>query len=220
MKTFLWVLFGFFAVAIGFYPVMVFYMPEDQGLLASKSADLLASPVWRGAFYTHISLGGLALLTGASQFSTRLRLRLTWLHRSLGTTYVVACVGSGVAGLYLAFHATGGVLNSVGFGGLALAWLGTTIPAWWLIRQRRIQDHRRWMVRSYSLTFAAVTLRIYLPLLADVLGLGFPTAYAIVAWLCWVPNLVVAEWIISKMGPMSPHPRSDAGASPPAAVSR
>jgi len=198
MKTLLWVLFGSLAVAIGFYPVVVWNMPDDQGLLASKSADLLADPVWRGAFYAHISLGGLALLTGASQFSTRLRGRWTQLHRVLGTSYVLACVGSGTAGLYLAVHATGGLPNALGFSGLAVAWLGTTIPAWWLIRQRRIEAHRRWMIRSYALTFAAVTLRIYLPLLADALGLGFSTAYAIVAWLCWVPNLIVAEWMVRR----------------------
>jgi Predicted membrane protein (DUF2306) len=48
------------------------------------------------------------------------------------------------------------------------------------------------MIRSYSLTFAAVTLRIYLPV-ALASGVPFEIAYPAIAWLCWVPNLFVAE---------------------------
>jgi hypothetical protein len=50
------------------------------------------------------------------------------------------------------------------------------------------------MTRSYALIFAAVTLRIYLPFLAT--AFGEHDGYAIVAWACWVPNLLVAEWLI------------------------
>lgn len=51
------------------------------------------------------------------------------------------------------------------------------------------------MIRRYALTFAAVTLRIYLPL-SQVAGLPFDPAYQTISWFCWVPNLIVAEWII------------------------
>ena len=51
------------------------------------------------------------------------------------------------------------------------------------------------MVRSYALTLAAVTLRFYLPAsLAN--GLPFEAVYAVIAWACWVPNLIVAEWLV------------------------
>jgi hypothetical protein len=54
------------------------------------------------------------------------------------------------------------------------------------------------MVRNFALTFAAVTLRLWLP--GSVLsGVPFEVAYPIVAWLCWVPNLVVAE-LLSLVG--------------------
>jgi hypothetical protein len=57
--------------------------------------------------------------------------------------------------------------------------------------------HRRWMIRSYALTLAAVTLRIYLPA-SMLLGIPFPVAYPAIAWLCWVPNLLVAQWMIGS----------------------
>jgi len=54
-------------------------------------------------------------------------------------------------------------------------------------------NHRRWMIRSYSLTLAGVTLRIYLPL-SIASGIPFLDAYQAIAWACWVPNLLVVEW--------------------------
>jgi hypothetical protein len=62
------------------------------------------------------------------------------------------------------------------------------------IRQGRIADHRDWMLRSYALTLAAVTLRLYLPA-SQIAGISFLIAYPAIAWLCWVPNLLVAEWM-------------------------
>jgi hypothetical protein len=50
------------------------------------------------------------------------------------------------------------------------------------------------MIRNFALTFAAVTLRLYLPPVL-IVGLPFAMSYAIIAWLCWVPNLLVAEWL-------------------------
>ena len=44
------------------------------------------------------------------------------------------------------------------------------------------------MLRNFSLSLAAVSLHLYLPLSA-VLGIPFESAYPVIAWLCWVPNL-------------------------------
>jgi hypothetical protein len=52
---------------------------------------------------------------------------------------------------------------------------------------------RRWrccLARcSSGLGFAAVTLPLYLPASA-LPGLDFATAYAAIAWLCWLPDLL------------------------------
>lgn len=41
---------------------------------------------------------------------------------------------------------------------------------------------------------AAVMLRLYIP--SSVLaGVDFAIAYPVVAWRCWLPNLLVAEWM-------------------------
>jgi hypothetical protein len=66
--------------------------------------------------------------------------------------------------------------------------------------RRDIPTHRAWMVRSYALIYAAVTLRIALPLLVIAFG-DFLPAYRAVAWLSWVPNLLWAEWHVRRRAP-------------------
>lgn len=66
--------------------------------------------------------------------------------------------------------------------------------AYLTIRKKEINNHQKWMIRSYALTFAAVTLRIWLPLFQYGFGMDFLTAYMIIAWLCWVPNIIWAQW--------------------------
>jgi len=198
MKRLGWVVFAFFAMSIGLYPIIYLLISETFGLLSSKSTELLNSDLWNWAFYQHILLGGIALLTGWSQFNQRLRNRYLSIHRSLGKIYVIACILSGSAGLYLSFYATGGLVASLGFGGLAIAWLISTLKAFLSIRNKEIDKHQQWMIRSYALTFAAVTLRIYLPL-SQIVQIEFIAAYRVIAWLCWVPNLLVAEWMVSQL---------------------
>lgn len=214
MKITLWILFIVFAVAIGLYPLVYAFFDMSQGLLATKPPILALDEIWDFSFFIHISTGGLALLIGWSQFVERFRVRYLRLHRFIGKTYVIAVLLSGISGLYIAAFATGGIISIMGFGSLAIAWLFTTVKAYTKIRKGEVDSHERWMIRSYALCFAAVTLRVWLPLMQFAIGLDFFIAYRIVAWLCWVPNLVVAEILVGFLKkPLiyhnQPHPRSD-----------
>lgn len=105
----------------------------------------------------------------------------------------------------MAFHVFGGVAARAGFVVLALGWLYSGIRAYLAIRSRDISSHRRWMVRNFALTFADATLRIYLPgsMLA---GIDFEIVYPIIAWLCWVPNLIAAEVLMNYTAASSAVP--------------
>jgi hypothetical protein len=75
-------------------------------------------------------------------------------------------------------------------------WLLTAALALARARQRRFDEHRAWTMRSYSLTFAAATVRLAgLPILVL-------TRDPIVAITCtfwsWILNLVVAGWFIRR----------------------
>jgi hypothetical protein len=148
-----------------------------------------------GALVFHATLASVALILGGFQLWPRLRARWPAWHRRAGTLYVACCLLAGLAGLLLAAGASTGPVSTAGFGLLALLWIGFTANAWRLARARDYIRHRRWMIRSFALTFAAVTLRLYLPVLF-IAHLDFNTGYRAIAFLCWVPNLVVAElWL-------------------------
>ena len=194
-----WVAFGLLAVVIGLYPLMYLVMTRDMGLLASKSDALLADIGWRTAFYGHISFGGLALLTGWTQFSRKLRRTRLTLHRRLGLVYFTAVMVSGVCAVYLSFFSTGGWIPALGFFLMGIFWIGFTLLAYRSILQRDIRVHGNWMIYSYAVCFSAVTLRIWLPLLTFLLG-DFLPAYKIVAYLSWIPNLFFAYFWIQRRG--------------------
>ena len=195
-RKILWVLFVVFAIVIGLYPIAYYVFDMSGGLLGTKSLDILQDAIWKTVFYIHISFGGIALLLGWSQFSSRLRARNMQLHRRLGIAYLVCVFMSGLAGLYIALYASGGIIAQLGFTGLAVGWLFTTFRAYSAVLKRDLRSHENYMIRSYALCFAAVMLRLWLPLFQFGLHIEFFAGYRIIAWLCWVPNLLVAEAII------------------------
>ena len=189
-----WILFAALAISIGLYPILYFILDRKFGLLSSKNDVLLANIFWNTAFYIHIVTGGLAMLIGWIQFSTRIRNANLTLHKQVGKIYVISALFGGLSGIYIGFYATGGLIPSLGFVGLGIVWFLSTLDAYLKIKNGNITGHEIMMIYSYAACFAAVTLRIWLPLLIILFG-DFIVAYSIVAWLCWVPNIVVAYLI-------------------------
>jgi hypothetical protein len=186
-----------FALMIGSYPFFYLFIDMTGGLLATKSDTLINSWIWNTGFYTHIIGGGIALLIGWVQFSKKLRkMYLNW-HRWVGRVYVVSVLLSAVAGIGVGYFATGGIIPAAGFMSLGVAWFYTTYKAFAYAKSVDIQNHQKMMIYSYALCFAAVTLRIYLPILTGIFN-DFIPAYRIVAWLCWVPNLFFAHYLVTK----------------------
>lgn len=192
MRGFNKILLYFLTFGVAGYAAFVYgVLPLGSLVHPDMKANFLAHS---GGIYTHAFASILALLLGPFQFSVRLRQNHKVLHRWSGRVYLaVGVLVGGLAGLYMAQYAYGGQLARIGFAALALTWLYTGARAYLAIRHGAIDEHRKWMVRNFSLTLAAVTLRIYLPL-SMAAGIDFSTAYPVIAWLCWVPNLVFAEW--------------------------
>jgi uncharacterized membrane protein len=162
------------------------------GLREAAPPSILDNAMRTPWLLVHVAGAATALLVGSAQFFSGLRARSIALHRSLGRVYVVGCVIGGVSGLLLAYGTSSGPVATAGFGLLAVAWLATTLLAWRYAIGRDIKRHRRWMTRSFSLTLAAVTLRLYLPL-SELLPFDELDSYRAISFLCWVPNLLIAE---------------------------
>ena len=176
-------------VAYTVFPPGILVHPDMRAGFEANRAVLLA----------HVFGASVALLAGPFQFSAGLRSARPSLHRWLGRAYLFLGVGiGGISGLVLALDAWGGPVSQAGFGALALCWLFAGARALQRILVGDVAGHRRWMVRGFALSFAAVTLRILLPG-AMAAGVPFELAYPAIAWLCWVPNLLVAEFAFVRV---------------------
>ena len=184
----------FLSYGIAAYAVLTYSLtPLGENLHPDMKVSFNENP-W--AIYAHIFGSACALLLGPFQFVRKLRSRRPMLHRWMGRTYLAAGVLiGGLGGLWMAVLAFGGITAKLGFFFLALVWLWTGALALETARRRDFAAHRRWMIRNFALTFAAVTLRLQLGI-APALGFPFELAYPFIAWLCWVPNLLVIEWYL------------------------
>lgn len=158
----------------------------------------MANKLWIFGFYSHIYFSGIALLVGWLQFNGKLRKTKLKLHRTIGKIYVVIALIGSISGISIGFYATGGIISILGFVILGVIWFYTTLKAFVHVRKGNIIGHQNMMIFSYAACFAAVTLRIWLPILVVIYG-EFIGAYQTVAWLCWVPNIIVAWYIVKSL---------------------
>jgi uncharacterized membrane protein len=145
----------------------------------------------------HVASSVVALLVGPVQFLTLVRARSPSFHRVTGRLYVAACAVGAPTGFVLALGATAGPVVTVGFGIPAILCALFTWLGWRAAVERRFDDHREWMLRSYGVIAVAITLRLLIPASA-VLGFEFVAAYRVNSWLAWIINVTVIELVIRR----------------------
>jgi uncharacterized membrane protein len=176
------------------------YIPyrTDVGFLRIKQ-QYIHIDQWRTAFFIHVYASLWALLAGFTQFSRRLLREKPKLHRAFGYIYVVdVLLITGPAGLLMGFYANGGITSRIAFVSLALLWMIFTATALVKAKEKDFKAHRKYMIRSYALTLSALTLRAWKFGINNTLHLPPMDVYRAVAWMGWVINLAIAEWIIYK----------------------
>lgn len=208
------------AVAIG-------VLPNYLGLQSTSSrVDVSNAAPWHYAvLLVHIAGSVIALAVGPWQFSAAVH-RRPRLHRVLGRVYLFGGVLPGsLAGIVVAVLSTAGPTAWVGFAMLDLLWFTTAALGWRAARAHRYRDHAAWMTRNYALTFAGVTLRLWLAVL--ILALQplrnsyfhgdtdalIAAAYLVTPWLSWVPNLIIGEGLVARLRNRNQQPSAPTTAS-------
>lgn len=148
------------------------------------------------AFYCHIIGSSIILLVGFFQFSKKVYTNRP-LHRALGKLYVFGVLFFAAPGAYvMTLFINRGPWVFVSFLLQNTFWVAFTLAAWLLVVNGNIARHIKMMRRSYALAFAAVTLRLYIFMFTVFgNGVGFANNYIIIAFLSWVPNLLLIECI-------------------------
>lgn len=209
-KNFPWGLMAFLAIGVAIAAIAPYATFNPANFNGATARFATESTLRYVGLYVHIFSGGIALIIGPFQFLTRLRNRRPTLHRWMGRIYLLSILFGGLSAFLIAPGMISGLVGEFGLIMLAILWLWTGWMAYKNIRAGNVAIHREWMIRNYALTFAAVTLRLWLgtligtqlPFLETRYAGDFDTlfveVYRVVMWISWVPNLIVAEMIIQR----------------------
>jgi len=175
------------------------YVPADSNVsfLMIKQTEVATRPGYVPIFYIHVYSSIFALMVGfiAVFFDKNLK----YLHRFSGRIYVfVSLFLSSLSGIYIGFFANGGTIAKTSFVLLGILWFYTTYRSYREIRNKNVQGHKIWMWRSYALAVSAITLRMWKVILVYLFHPNPMDVYQIIAWLGWIPNILLVEYIIKK----------------------
>ncbi|MEO8513721.1 MAG: DUF2306 domain-containing protein [Ignavibacteria bacterium] len=197
--AFLLLIYGFFAYLL--LKISLQYIPynTDVAFLRIKQ-DVIDIPFYKLAFFTHVYTAIFVLPAGFTQFSAYIRRNFVLIHKYTGWIYAVTVILlAGPSGFYMGLHANGGAVSQVSFCLLAVLWIYFTTMAIVKAVKGDIKSHREFLIRSFALTLSAITLRAWKYLLVFLLQPKPMDVYQVVAWLGWIPNIIIAELIIMKV---------------------
>lgn len=195
---FLILIYSFFCYLL--FQITIQYIPinTDTAFLRIKQ-DYIHLIHYRVAFFAHVFSSIFVLLAGFTQFSKVIYQKLPKVHRRMGWFYVlIVILLAGPSGFVIGIYANGGLSSQIAFCLLAILWMFFTFKAVQSIRNKNITNHKEWMIRSFSLALSAITLRAWKYIIVAVFHARPMDTYIIVAWLGWVLNLLIAEYIIYR----------------------
>ena len=196
IKNISWLIMTLFALFLFAITAEYLSFKSDVNFLLVKQ-DIVFDSIWRPTFYLHVISGMIVILIGPIQFIPKLRNRFISLHKKLGKIYAYAVLGiAAPTGLIMAFYAEGGIWSTIAFLVMSCLWILTTLMAIIKVKNKDIIAHKKWMYRSYALSFAAVTLRMLVPLMSFTNQFDYEFIVVSTAWLSWIINLIAVEFII------------------------
>jgi uncharacterized membrane protein len=147
----------------------------------------------------HVVGATVFVVLGALQFSAGFRRRRPTWHRIAGRVAISAALVAAGSGLWLAFDTLADsspllfLFRLLAAAGLALC----IILGFRAIRQRRLPQHRAWMIRAFALGLGAATQVFTLGFGEAILGKS-ELSVALLNGAGWAINLAVAEWLIRR----------------------
>ena len=179
----------------------------------SRIAPPAAHPWYYPLLASHVVFGAIAMVTCLPQIWPWFRRRHPDAHRRIGRVYVFAgVVPAALLGFTIGTISPFGPVIRVSNMLLATLWLAFTVTGFRRARQRRYADHRRWMIRSVTLTLSIITNRVWAVIAAIVLVPQLPTMFGgnermmvqaiagLAGWLGWTLPLLAAEWWLDREG--------------------
>lgn len=178
--------------------VTCYYLITRAFPMLIPTEDVYGSYYFTRVFWVfpHIVLGIVATVIGPFQFIPAIRNKYLKVHRQLGRVYIIATVLSGISGMYMAATSDVNLPYTVGLFMLGVAWSTSSIMAFVSIKNRKVDLHKEWMIRSYVITLAFVSFRFVKDILQALeVGTNMEIS-ALMSWTCWAIPLFITEVII------------------------
>ncbi len=196
-----------YLICLGYFTYLMLlitaqYIPIDfeAAFLKLKEAEIKLVH-YQLAFFTHVFTSIVVLLVGIPQFLPSFSFRFPRVHQGLGKIYVFLILGlASPSGLVMAYYANGGIFTQVSFSLQAILWFVFTYLGYYYIRQKDLEKHRNFMLRSFALTLSAISLRLLKWIIVATLQPPPMDTYKTVAWLGWLLNLAIVECYIWYAG--------------------
>jgi uncharacterized membrane protein len=210
-NSFIWILriiVFFFIALLAWNAFTYFNFDFTYGFLRLKQ-KAIATGWYLPFYYSHVLVAGAILVVGFFQVNTRYSLHWPKVHKALGKFYVYGILFfAAPGGLMMSFFIERGPWVLLSFILQSALWFLFTTIAIKRIMAGNIEEHRKWMWRSYTLTFAAVTLQLYTFFFGGSFDLAQPAAYGIIAWMSWVLNWIAIEVYLRWSKSLSRRPLS------------
>uniref|UniRef100_UPI003017498B DUF2306 domain-containing protein n=1 Tax=Chryseobacterium sp. VD8 TaxID=3081254 RepID=UPI003017498B len=163
-----------------------------------KQTEVTNKPEYLYFFYTHVYTSIFVLLNGFLAI-LRKNFGLKNFHKNTGKVYIfLILLFAAPSGIYMGVLANGGILSKISFVILGCLWWFFTFKAYQLARKKKFKEHKQWMWRSFALTLSAVTLRMWKVIIVYLFHPNPMDVYQIIAWLGWIPNILLIEYLIAK----------------------
>jgi uncharacterized membrane protein len=158
----------------------------------------------------HVVGATVFVVLGALQFSAGFRRRRPTWHRIAGRIAILAAVLAAGSGFWLAFATLSDyspllfLFRLLAAAGLALC----VILGFRAIRQRRLAQHRAWMIRAFAIGLGAATQVFTLGFGEGIFGRS-ELSVALLNGAGWAINLIVAERVIRRTPRRAARPAAD-----------
>lgn len=193
----------YFVLVMLFKEIPYFSFNKYTHFLATKPDEILDNPIYLPNFFIHISTSLIVIFLGIFQFIPYFIHKHKKIHRNFGKAYIIIILFlAAPTGFIIGLFANGGLSCKVGFCLQSIVWAFVTFLAFIKIKNKMIVPHMEWMIRSFAITCAAMSLRTESYILHYFFHTKPIETYLTVTWLSWVGNLIIAELIIQSRIPI------------------
>lgn len=149
--------------------------------------------VW---IWPHVLGGIIVMVLGPFQFIPIIQTKYPRSHRMMGYIFLMGVLVSSLTLVFLITTSSSSLVIDVGLGLGGFVWLVTAYLAYIAIKNRKIEQHKEWMIRCYMITLAFVLFRFVIDILSYLEVTNEPDIVSLASWISWTVPLFVTEVVL------------------------